>query len=73
MEPIGKPKTWRILSGSPDEVEHLLNSEAGEYAPMTWNYSIVGAALIMTVVCVHQSQLRQAALMAPLTPGQRPI
>jgi len=73
MDTISSPRTWRILSGSPLQVENLLNSEANEYAPMTWNYSMVGVNLLMTVVCVHQSKLRQAQLMAPLVPGQRPI
>jgi hypothetical protein len=52
----------RIVSGTTGQVEDILNALGAEYAPQVWNFAVAGDRVIVTVVLLSQSLLRQAAI-----------
>jgi len=63
---IQTPRKLLIVSGSAAEVEARLNKVLDEYAAVTWNFAVVKDELRITVVLVHQSEMRKAALAMPV-------
>jgi len=63
---IETPRKLLIVSGSAAEVEARLNKVLNEYAAATWNFAVVKDELKVTVVLVHQSEMRKAALAMPV-------
>jgi len=63
---IETPRKVLIVSGSAAEVEARLNKVLNEYAAATWNFAVVKDELRITVVLVHQSEMRKAALAMPV-------
>jgi hypothetical protein len=63
MELEIKPRPVRIISGSPEEVDHELNSTLKDYAIMQTNFAVVKDSLRVTVVAVHDSEIRKLQLM----------
>jgi hypothetical protein len=62
----------RIISGTTGQVEDMLNALGNEYAPQVWNFAVAGDQVIVTVVMLSQSLLRQAAIaQASLVPNGR--
>jgi hypothetical protein len=70
MEIVTKPPKIRILSGTPAKVEAELNLLLDNYVPSMWAWSQVKDEVIVSVVLVSQSQVRQAQMAAALH-GQR--
>ncbi len=60
---IGQSKKLLIVSGHPGHVEEQLNILLNDYATVAWNFLPMGDTVIITVVLVHQSEQRKAALM----------
>jgi hypothetical protein len=52
----------RIVSGTTGQVEDMLNALGNEYAPQVWNFAVAGDQVIVTVVMLSQTLLRQAAI-----------
>jgi len=71
MEPEIKPRPVRVMSGSPEEIDFLLGSTLKGYAIASWNFAVVKDALRVTVVAVHESEIRKMQLMQ--MPSGRPI
>ena len=61
MDPEIEP-SLRILSGSPEMVEHEANLLLKNYAAIMWNFSVVRDELVITVILVHERELRKAQL-----------
>lgn len=63
----------RIISACPAVAEQQLNELAGRYAPIVWNVAPTEAGIMVTVVMLHERELRKQnlaqAMMAP--PGMR--
>jgi hypothetical protein len=58
-----KPRRLRIVSGTVHEVEEQLNRMLDDYMTIMWNWVTVGAELRVSVVLMHQSEVRKAQLM----------
>ena len=58
-----KPRRLRIVSGTVHEVEEQLNRMLDDYMTIMWNWATVGAQLRVSVVLMHQSEVRKAQLM----------
>jgi hypothetical protein len=62
----------RIVSGTPGEVEDILNGIGNDYAPLVWNFAVAKDQVIVTVVVLSQSLFRQAAIaQASMMPNGR--
>lgn len=71
MEPEIRPRALRVLSGTPEEIDFLLGSTLKGYAIVQWNFAVVRDALKVTVIAVHESEIRKMQLMQ--MPSVRPI
>lgn len=69
MDSIIPPRKVRILSAAPAVVESQLNELADEYAPIVWNIAPVGDHVVVTVVLLHESEVRKSQLAAPMMPA----
>lgn len=58
-----KPRRLRIVSGTVFEVEELMNRLLDDYVTVLWNWNVVGADVHVSVVLMHQSEVRKAQLM----------
>jgi len=64
MDPLVPERKIRILSASPAIVEHDLQELLKSYMAVTWNFAVVAGELVVTVVLVHESEIRKAQLAA---------
>lgn len=71
MEPEIKPRAMRVVSGTPEEIDYELSNSLKGYAIASWNFAVVKDALKVTVVAVHESEIRKMQLMQ--MPQGRPI
>ena len=71
MEPEIKPRPMRVVSGTPEEIDYELGASLKGYAVISWNFAVVKDALKVTVVAVHESEIRKMQLMQ--MPSGRPI
>ena len=71
MEPEIKPRPVRIISGTPEEIDYELGQTLKGYAVVQWNFAVVRDALKVTVIAVHESEIRKMQLMQ--MPSGRPI
>lgn len=71
MEAEIKPRPIRVLSGTPEEIDYELGKALKGYAIISWNFAVVKDALKVTVVAVHESEIRKMQLMQ--MPSGRPI
>lgn len=62
MEEVIPKRKVRILSAAPAVVEGQLNELGGEYAPVVWNIAPTDAGIMVTVVLLHESEVRKAQL-----------
>jgi hypothetical protein len=58
-----KPRRLRMISGSVAEVEEQLNRLLDDYIATTFNFAVVGTEIRITVLLMHQSEMRKAQLM----------
>lgn len=70
MDVEAKPRKVRIVSGEVEEVELQLNILAESYGAIMWNFSVVDNRMWMTVVMIHESEMRKAALASRAMPGR---
>jgi hypothetical protein len=63
MDPEIKAPKLRIVSDKPEVVARALNVLLDDYAAITWNFAVVKDELTITVVMVHQSEIRKMQLM----------
>ena len=71
MEPEIRPRALRVISGTPEEIDYEIGSTLKGYAIINWNFAVVKDALKVTVVAVHESEIRKMQLMQ--MPSGRPI
>jgi len=64
-----KPRAIRVVSGSPEGIDYELGHSLKGYVIASWNFAVVKDALQVTVVAVHESEIRKMQLMQPL-PGR---
>jgi len=69
MEAEIKPRAVRVVSGSPEEIDYALGASLKGYVIASWNFAVVRDELRVTVVAVHESEIRKMQLMQPL-PGR---
>jgi hypothetical protein len=62
-----KEPSVRILSSRPAVVEEQLNELADRYAPIVWNIQPVDGKVCVTVVLLHQREVRKSQLATPVT------
>ena len=65
-----KPRPVRIISGTPEEIDYELNATLKDYAIMQTNFAVVKDSLRVTVVAIHESEIRKMQLMQAPT-GRR--
>lgn len=58
----------RILSGSPAVIEHQVNELLEDYAPMSWSFTMVKDAIVVTVLLISQAEIRKQQLAAAPLP-----
>ena len=58
-----KPRRLRMVTGTVAEVEEQLNRMLDDYMTVSFNYCVVGTELRVTVLLLHQSEMRKAQLM----------
>lgn len=58
-----KPRPVRVVSGTPEEIDFALGSSLKGYAVLHWNFSVVKDEQRVTVVAVHESEIRKMQLM----------
>lgn len=63
INPERKPRRLRIVSGTVYEIEEQMNRMLDEYVTVMWNWTVVGAELRVSVVLMHQREVRKAQLM----------
>jgi hypothetical protein len=66
-----KPPTTRILSGNPLKVEAELNALDDEYVVIETNFAVVKDELTLTLILIHQSELRKMRLANLAVPWRR--
>ena len=71
MEPEIRPRALRVLSGTPEEIDYEIAATLKGYVIINWNFAVVRDALKVTVVAVHESEIRKMQLMQ--MPTGRPI
>jgi hypothetical protein len=71
MEPEIKPRPVRIVSGSPEEIDYQLGTVLKNYQIIQFNFAVVKDVLKLTVIAVHESEIRKMQLMQ--MPQGRPI
>lgn len=73
ITPSGKPPMIRIVSGTPLDVERLVNELTADYAVQTWSVAVVNNAIVVTAIMLHGSIYRQAAIASgvPAANGRR--
>lgn len=62
MDKLLPPQKIRILSDAPELVEVQLNELCVDYAPIVWNVGPVGDRIVVTVVLLHESEIRKGQL-----------
>lgn len=65
---IPEPKV-RILSNCPAVVEKQLNELGDTYAPIVWNIAPVGDGIMVTVVLLHEREIRKGQLATAAMPA----
>lgn len=71
VEPEIKPRPVRVISGSPEEIDYELGHTLKGYAAVQWNFAVVKDQLRVTVIAIHESEIRKMQLMQ--MPSGRPI
>ena len=65
---MGRPKI-RILSGQTKRIEAEVNELLTEYAPISWFFAYHGDVPLVTVLLVHEAELRKGQLANLQMPG----
>lgn len=68
MDPEGKPRKLRLISGTPDEVDVRVNILLDQYAPTSWTYQVVGERVVVTCMLVLLSEIRMMQLASVHAP-----
>ena len=63
MEPEIKPRPVRVVSGTPEEIDYALNGALKDYMIIQTNFAVVKDAVRLTVIAVHDSEVRKMQLM----------
>lgn len=61
----------RFISGAPETVEMELHTLDGQYVAVQFNYAVIDNHLIVTALCVLQSEMTKMAIMSPAMPTRR--
>ena len=68
MDDVIPKRKVRILSAAPAVVEVQINEICDEYAPIVWNIAPTDAGIMVTVVLLHESEVRKAQIATPGMP-----
>jgi len=66
-----KPKNFRVLSGSPEAMEHELNRLLDEYTLVSHAFHVVDGKVVMSAFMMHISILNRQALAQAVHRGPR--